>query len=57
MQIGITYDMRDDYLAEGYSAEETAEFDHPLTIAAIEGTLGELRSEERRGGKECRSRW
>ena len=42
MQIGITYDMRDDYLAEGYSAEETAEFDHPLTIAAIEGTLGEL---------------
>lgn len=42
MKIGITYDMRDDYLAEGYSAEETAEFDHPLTIAAIEGTLGEL---------------
>ena len=42
MKIGITYDMRDDYLTEGYSAEETAEFDHPLTIAAIEGTLGEL---------------
>lgn len=42
MKIGITYDMRDDYLAEGYSEEETAEFDHPLTIAAIEGTLGEL---------------
>jgi D-alanine-D-alanine ligase len=42
MKIGITYDLREDYLAEGYSEEETAEFDHPLTIAAIEGALGEL---------------
>jgi D-alanine-D-alanine ligase len=35
----MTYDLRDDYLAEGYGEEETAEFDHPLTIAAIEGAL------------------
>ncbi len=39
MNIGITYDLRDDYLAEGYGEEETAEFDHPKTIAAIEETL------------------
>jgi D-alanine-D-alanine ligase len=32
----MTYDLRDDYLAEGYGEEETAEFDHPATIAAIE---------------------
>jgi D-alanine-D-alanine ligase len=42
VKIGITYDLRDDYLAEGYSEEETAEFDHPLTIAAIEETLAAL---------------
>ena len=27
MRIGLTYDLRDDYLAAGYSDEETAEFD------------------------------
>ena len=42
MKIGITYDLRDDYLAEGYTEEETAEFDHPRTIAAIEETLQSL---------------
>ncbi|MBD3304779.1 D-alanine--D-alanine ligase [candidate division KSB3 bacterium] len=42
MKIGMTYDLRDDYLAEGYSAEETAEFDRRDTIDAIEGTLQEL---------------
>jgi D-alanine-D-alanine ligase len=39
MIIGITYDLRDDYLAEGYSLEETAEFDKPETIEAIENAL------------------
>ncbi len=37
--IGITYDLRDDYLKEGYSLEETAEFDLPDTIAAIEKVI------------------
>ena len=32
MNIGITYDLRDDYLKEGYSYEETAEFDRIDTI-------------------------
>lgn len=37
--IGLTYDLRDDYLREGYSPEETAEFDKPDTITAIENVL------------------
>ncbi len=40
--VGLTYDLRDDYLAEGYSEEETAEFDRAETIDAIEGTLRSL---------------
>lgn len=42
MQIGLTYDLRSDYLKEGYTEEETAEFDSEVTIAAIEKTLNEL---------------
>ena len=42
MKIGITYDLRIEYLALGYSEEETAEFDRPDTIQAIENTLKEL---------------
>lgn len=42
MKIGITYDLRDDYLVEGYSEEETAEFDRAETIDAIDRTLQEL---------------
>lgn len=37
--IGLTYDLRDDYLAEGYSHEETAEFDKEETIAGIENAI------------------
>ncbi len=50
MKIGMTYDLRDDYLAEGYGEEETAEFDHPLTIAAIEEALVSLGHEVERIG-------
>jgi D-alanine-D-alanine ligase len=35
----MTYDLRQDYLAAGYGEEETAEFDSPATIQAIEGAL------------------
>lgn len=38
-KIGITYDLRDDYLKEGYGHEETAEFDLPDTIEAIERVI------------------
>ena len=42
MNIGLTYDLRQDYLDLGYGEEETAEFDRAETIEAIEGTLREL---------------
>jgi D-alanine-D-alanine ligase len=39
MRVGLTYDLRQDYLARGFGEEETAEFDSPETIAAIEAVL------------------
>ena len=42
MRIGVTYDLRADYLAMGYGMEETAEFDSEITIAAICEALGGL---------------
>ena len=36
MRVGLTYDLRSEYLALGYSEEETAEFDRDETIEAIE---------------------
>ena len=39
MTVGLTYDLRDDYLRQGYSMEETAEFDKPDTIEAIEAVI------------------
>ena len=50
MKIGISYDLRDDYLAEGYSEEATAEFDRQDTIEAIDNTLQELGFETERIG-------
>lgn len=37
--VGLTYDLRDDYLAQGYSHEQTAEFDSIETIVAVETSL------------------
>jgi D-alanine-D-alanine ligase len=42
MHIGLTYDLRDDYLAAGFSLDETAEFDRVGTIEAIELALRKL---------------
>jgi D-alanine-D-alanine ligase len=50
MIIGITYDLREDYLAAGYGEEETAEFDRPETIEAIEEALYDLGHETDRIG-------
>ena len=50
LKIGMTYDLRDDYLAEGYGEEETAEFDRPETIDAIEKALEDLGFETDRIG-------
>lgn len=51
MKIGFTYDLRDEYLRQGYSEEETAEFDAAETIEAIDQALTSLgHTVERIGG-------
>ena len=42
MKIALTYDLRDDYLREGMTEEETAEMDSISTIEALEGTISSL---------------
>jgi D-alanine-D-alanine ligase len=42
MRIGVTYDLRSDYLALGYGEEETAEFDAEETIVAVTDALAGL---------------
>lgn len=42
MIIGLTYDLRSEYLAKGYSEQDTAEFDRDDTITAIEDALRSL---------------
>lgn len=42
MRVGLTFDLREDYLARGFGEEETAELDSPRTIEAIEEELARL---------------
>ena len=42
MRIGLTYDLKDDYLALGFAEHDVAEFDSPRTIAALEEALRSL---------------
>jgi len=39
MRIGFVYDLRDDYLAQGFSEEATAEFDSAATVDAVAAAL------------------
>lgn len=50
MLIGLTYDLKADYVAAGYSEEETAEFDGIATIDAIDAALVECGHETDRIG-------
>jgi D-alanine-D-alanine ligase len=50
MRIGLTYDLRSEYLALGYTEDETAEFDRDDTVEAIEATLRRLGHETDRIG-------
>lgn len=50
MRIGVTYDLRSDYLAQGMSAEDAAEFDTENTIAGVCGALAALGHEPVRIG-------
>ncbi len=54
MRIGLTYDLRSDYLAEGYGEMETAEFDREDTITALENSLGALHHDTERIGNARR---
>jgi len=42
MRIGLAYDLRSDYLKEGFNEEETAEFDRDSTIDFLEEALNNL---------------
>jgi D-alanine-D-alanine ligase len=42
MNVGLAYDLRMEYLAAGYTEDETAEFDRADTIDSIEFALNEL---------------
>jgi D-alanine-D-alanine ligase len=50
MNIGLTYDLRSEYLAAGYGEEETAEFDRDDTIEALEDALAGLGHQTERIG-------
>ncbi len=54
MKIGFTYDLRADYLAQGYSDIQTAEFDREDTIDEIENALLQLGHKVERIGS-CKS--
>lgn len=42
MHIGLTYDLRQDYIAMGWTVEAAAEFDSQETIDALAGALSQL---------------
>ncbi len=42
MRVGLTYDLRREYLDMGFTEEETAEFDSEETIEALARTIGSL---------------
>ena len=42
MKIGLTYDLRQVYLEQGYNEEQTAEFESQETVRALTSTLNEL---------------
>lgn len=50
MRVGITYDLKSDYLKLGFSEEQAAEFDKEDTIIAIENSLQQLHFETERIG-------
>lgn len=50
MRIGLTYDLRKEYLEMGFSEEETAEFDSEETIRALDETISSLEHEVVRVG-------
>lgn len=50
MKIGITYDLRDECVSQGFSGEDCAEFDSAETIDAIESAIRKMGHETERIG-------
>ncbi len=50
LRVGLTYDLRSEYLARGYSEEDTAEFDQQGTVDALDAALCGLGFETERIG-------
>jgi D-alanine-D-alanine ligase len=50
MVVGLTYDLKQRYLEDGYAPEDVAELDNPETIDAIEASLYSLGYETERVG-------
>jgi D-alanine-D-alanine ligase len=50
VRIGLTYDLKDDYLALGYGDDEVAEFDSPATVDALAQALAALGHDVERVG-------
>jgi D-alanine-D-alanine ligase len=42
MRIGFTYDLKDDYIKAGFTAEEAAEFDSIITINAVDSAITQM---------------
>jgi len=42
IKVGLTFDLKEDYLRLGYTSEEVAEFDAPETIDALEHAIASL---------------
>jgi len=50
MLVGITYDLRDEYIALGCTDEEAAEFDRADTIEAVDAALRAIGCDTQRVG-------
>jgi len=51
LSIGLTYDLKDDYLRAGFSPESVMEFDSEDTIAGLDGALASLGHRPERVGR------
>ncbi len=51
LSIGLTYDLKDDYLKAGFSPEDVLEFDSEETVAGLEAALGALGHRAERVGR------
>lgn len=50
MRVGMTYDLQEDYLAQGFTPDQVAELDSPVTVDAIAAELSGLGHEVERIG-------